>query len=160
MLSILLLIGKRRKSKTMIRRCVSIVICLCAFALSGMAQTDRGTITGTVSDASGAVIPGAMVEAKNTSTGAVYQAGSSETGNFTLPQLPVGTYELSATLPGFKKFVRPNLNVQIAQTLRIDVALEVGSAGEQVTVEAAAPLLKTESGEVSHVVSGDTLLNL
>jgi hypothetical protein len=144
----------------MIRRCLSIVVCLCVFALSAIAQTDRGTITGTVSDASGAVVPGVTVEAKNVSTGAVYQAGSSETGNFTLPQLPVGNYELSATLPGFKKFVRTNLTVQIAQTVRIDVMLEVGAAGEQVTVEAAAPLLKTESGEVSHIVNTDTLNNI
>src|SRR5262245_51292950 len=160
MLSILLLIGKRRKSKTMIRRCVSIVVCLCAFALSAIAQTDRGTLTGTVSDTSGAVVPGVTVEAKNVGTGNVYQAGSSETGNFTLPQLPVGTYELTATLPGFKKFVRPSLTVGLAQIVRVDVKLEVGAAGEQVTVEAAAPLLKTESGEVSHNVDLNALSNL
>jgi Carboxypeptidase regulatory-like domain/TonB dependent receptor len=144
----------------MISRCLSIVICLCAFALSAIAQTDRGTITGTVSDASGAVVPGVTVEAKNVGTGNVYQAGSSETGNFTLPQLPVGTYELSATLPGFKKFVRPNLTVGLAQIVRVDVKLEVGAAGDQVTVEAAAPLLKTESGEVSHNVDLNALSNL
>src|SRR5215831_3012488 len=160
MLSILLLIGKRRKSKTMIRRCLSIVVCLCLFALSAIAQTDRGTLTGTVLDASGAVVPGVTVEAKNVGTGTTYQAGSSETGNFTLPQLPVGTYELTATLPGFKKFVRQNLSVQVAQTVRVDIKLEVGAAGEQVTVEAAAPLLKTESGEVSHNINGDALNNL
>jgi len=144
----------------MTRHCFFIVTCLCVFALSAIAQTDRGTITGTVSDASGAVIPGATIEAKNVGTGAVYQAGSSETGNFTLPQLPVGTYELSATLPGFKKFVRGGLNVGLAQILRVDVRLEVGAAGEQVTVEAAAPLLKTESGEVSHNVDLAALSNL
>jgi hypothetical protein len=55
-------------------------------------------------------------------------------------------------LPGFKKFVRSNLLIQVAQTVRVDVTLEVGAAGEQVTVEAAAPLLKTETGEVSHNV--------
>src|SRR6185295_4292863 len=132
-------------------------VCFCTIALSALAQTDRGTITGTVSDATGAVIPGVAIEAKNVSTGAVYQAGSSETGNFTLPQLPAGTYELSATLPGFKRFVRSNLIIQVAQTVRVDVGLEVGGAGEQVTVEAAAPLLKTESGEVSHNVQIDTL---
>ena len=138
-------------------RCLLIGICLFAFAASALAQTDRGTITGTVSDASGAVIPGATIEAKNVATGATFQGGSSETGNFTLAQLPVGTYELSATLPGFKKFVRPGLVVQVAQILRVDVALEVGGAGEEVTVEAAAPLLKTESGEISANVSMDTL---
>src|SRR5262245_54667498 len=160
MLSIVWLIGKRRKSNTMIRRCLSIVVCLCLFALSAIAQTDRGTLTGTVLDASGAVVPGVTVEAKNVGTGNVYQAGSSETGNFTLPQLPVGTYELTATLPGFKKFVRANLVVGLAQTVRVDIKLEVGAAGDQVTVEAAAPLLKTESGEVSHNVDLSALSNL
>jgi hypothetical protein len=134
--------------------------CLCLFGLTGWAQSDRGTITGTVSDATGAVIPGAMIEAKNAGSGATYQAGTSETGNFTLAQLPVGTYEVSATLPGFKRFVRSNIIVGVAQTVRVDVALEVGQAGEQVSVEAAAPLLKTESGEISHNVQMDTLDSL
>jgi len=134
-----------------------IAVFICVSATVAFAQTDRGTITGTVSDATGAVIPGVMIEAKSVSTGAVYQAGSSETGNFTLPQLPVGTYELSAVLPGFKRFVRPNIIVGVAQVVRVDVSLQVGAAGEQVTVEAAAPLLKTESGELSHNVSTDTL---
>ncbi len=129
-------------------------------ALGAFAQTDRGTITGTVSDASGAVIPGAAIEAKNTGTGIVYTAGSSETGNYTLPQLPVGAYEVSVTLPGFKKFIRPNVEVGVAQTVRIDAAMQVGAAGESVTVEAAAPLLKTESGEVSHNINTDTLNSL
>jgi hypothetical protein len=137
-----------------------IAVFLLLSAVNALAQTDRGTITGTVSDATGAVIPGVTIEAKNAGTGAVYQAGTSETGNFTLPQLPVGTYEVSATLPGFKKFVRPNIIIQVAQTVRVDVTLEVGAAGEQVTVEAAAPLLKTESGEVSHNVSTDMLDSL
>src|SRR5262245_45044616 len=160
MLSILSLIGKRRKSKTMIRRCLSIVICLWAFALSAMAQTDRGTITGTVSDASGAVIPGATVSAKNTQTGLVYTAGSSETGNYTLPQLPAGTYEVTVEIPGFKKFVRGGVTVTGAQIVRIDAGLEVGANTEAITVEAAAPMLKTESGDISHNVSADTLSSL
>src|SRR4051794_40863786 len=89
-----------------------------------------GTITGTVADASGAVIPGVSIEAKNVATGATYQAGTSETGNFTLANLPAGNYEVSATLPGFKKFVRPNIVIQSDVVIRIDARLEVGAAGE------------------------------
>jgi len=103
------------------------------------------------------VIPGATVEARNVGTGAVYRAGSSESGNFTLAQLPAGTYEVSALLPGFKKFVRPGIIVQVAQIVRVDTTLEVGANTETVTVETAAPLLKTESGEMSHNVSTETL---
>src|SRR2546425_11835191 len=87
---------QRRKSM----RVLSLVLCIClVMALTAFAQTDRGTITGTVADATGAVIPGATVEARNVGTGAVYRAGSSETGNFTLAQLPAGTYEVSVLLP-------------------------------------------------------------
>ena len=130
------------------------------FTLAAWAQTDRGTITGSVSDATGAVIPGAEIEAKNVATGAVYQAGSSETGNYTLAQLPAGTYELSVTLPGFRKFVRPGIIVEVARVVRIDAALQVGAPTEAVTVEAESPLLKTESGEVSHNIATDQLNNL
>src|SRR5215831_958444 len=132
-----------------------LVSALCAFG-----QTDRGTITGTISDASGAVIPGATIQAKNTDTGLVYTAGSSETGNYTLPQLPAGNYEVTVELPGFKKFVRPGITIAATQIARIDGKLEVGANTEAVTVEAAAPLLKTESGEISHNVNADTLISL
>src|SRR5690242_21235234 len=131
-------------------RKLQLIAWLFVFSHAASAQTDRGTITGTVSDATGAVIPGATIEAKNVATGAVYQAGSSETGNYTLAQLPAGTYELSAGLPGFKKFVRSGVIVSVATVLRIDITLAVGAADESVTVEEASPLLKTESGEVSH----------
>jgi hypothetical protein len=143
-------------------RLKSFLICICilVFAGASFAQTDRGTITGAVSDSSGAVIPGVAIEAKNAQTGATYQAGSSETGNYTLAQLPAGTYEVSATLPGFKRFVRAGIIVSVAGVLRIDIALEVGAAGDSVTVEAASPLLKTESGEVSHNITSEQADNL
>jgi len=128
--------------------------------LAAFAQTDRGTITGTISDPAGAVVANAVVEAKNVATGAVYTAASSGTGNYTVAQLPAGNYELSVAVPGFKKYVRENLTVEVAGTLRIDAALEVGSAAESVTVEAAAPLLKTEGGEVASNISTSTLDDL
>ena len=130
------------------------------FALSTFAQSDRGTITGTVSDPAGAVVAAAAIEAKNVATGAVYQAASSATGNYTIAQLPAGAYQLSITVPGFKKFIRNGLVVEVAGTLRIDAALEVGTASESVTVTEVASQLKTEGGEVSHNVSTDTLNNL
>jgi len=117
-----------------------------------LAQTDRGTITGTVSDPANAVIANAVVEAKNVGTGTTFQAGTSGTGNYTLAQLPAGTYEVSASSPGFKKSVRPGIVVNVAATVRVDFQLEVGSAAESVTVSEEAPLLKTESGELSHTV--------
>src|ERR1051325_2292737 len=134
--------------------------CLLICACSAMAQTDRGTVTGTVADSSGAVIPGASITATNTQTTSKYETISTETGNFTLSQLPGGTYELAVELPGFKKYVRQGITVLAATTVRIDVALEVGAASEEVTVNADAPLLRTESGELSHNIRTEAVDNL
>src|SRR5438874_3780637 len=120
------------------------------FSSGAFAQTDRGTITGTVSDPAGALVPNASVEARNTQSGEVLRTATTGTGNYTIPQLPVGSYELSVTSAGFKKYVRPGIDVGVAQTVRWDVTLEVGASTETVTVNAEAPLLKTESGELSH----------
>ena len=83
-------------------RSPSIALChvacgLVAFGLAAFAQSDRGTITGTVSDPAGAVIGGAAVEARNVATDAVYPVATSATGNYTIAQLPAGNYELSVT---------------------------------------------------------------
>jgi hypothetical protein len=136
------------------------MFCLFLFSLAAFAQSDRGTITGTVSDTTGAVIPGVKVDAMNVETSARYETVSTETGNYTLPQLPSGLYQLSAELPGFKKYVRQGITVLVAQTLRLDVRLDVGSTGESVTVTEAAPLLKTESSEVAHNVNAEFLNNV
>jgi hypothetical protein len=141
-------------------RSLLIAVCIVAFVFVASAQTDRGTITGTVSDPAGAVVPAAAIEAKSVATGAVYQTASSTTGNYTIAQLPAGTYQMSITVPGFKKFIRTGLVVEVAGTLRIDASLEVGAASESVTVTEVAAQLKTEGGEVSHNVSTDTLNNL
>jgi len=126
---------------------VCVLLAVCVFA-----QSDRGTITGAISDPAGAVVANAPVQAKNLGTGAVYDGATSDTGNYTLLQLPPGAYQLTVTVPGFKKYARSGLTVEVAQTLRVDISLEVGSAAETVTVTESATLLRTESGELSHNV--------
>ena len=128
-------------------------IFLSARSFLALAQSDRGTITGTISDPAGAVVSNAAIQARNLGTGGLYDVVSTATGNYTLAELPAGTYEIAVTVPGFKKFVRQGLTIQVAQAVRIDIALEVGNATESVTVSAEAPLLKTESGELSHNVA-------
>jgi len=129
------------------------------FVVSGiaLAQGDRGTITGTVADPANAVVGGASIEAKNSESGATYTAATTETGNYTLAQLPAGTYQLTVTLPGFKKYLRQNVVVAATQTVRLDVELEVGAAEESITVSADVPLLSTESGEISHTIQAQRL---
>ncbi len=121
------------------------------------AQSDRATVTGTISDPAGAVVANAPIQARNLDTGAEYPAASTSTGNYTLSELPVGRYEITVAVAGFKKYLRQGLALQAAQTYRIDVMLEVGATSESVTVTEAAPLLKTESGELSHNVTNETL---
>ncbi len=134
--------------------------CLLLVASAGFAQSDRGTITGTIADPAGAMIPNASIEAQNTQTGAMYQTVTTATGNYTLAQLPAGIYQLTASMPGFKQFVRTGITVMVAATLRIDIQMEVGDISETVTVSADAPLLKTESGELSHNISTDRMNEL
>ena len=123
-------------------------------------ERPRDHITGTVTDSTGAVVARALIVARQLETGAMFQAAASATGNYTLSQLPTGTYELNVAVTGIKTFVRQNLLLPVAQTLRVDVVLEVGSRAESVTVSDAAPLLKTESGELSTNVTTESLDNL
>src|SRR5215813_6286519 len=99
---------------------LSAIVVFFAATFTLFAQSDRGAITGTISDPAGAVVASAMVEARNTGTGAVYPVASSGTGNYTIASLPAGTYDLTVTVAGFKKFVRPGLVIQAAQTIRVD----------------------------------------
>src|ERR1700728_4839311 len=93
-------------------RSLRTAFCLSFIALAAFAQTDRGTITGTVTDPAGAVVPNAPVEARNVATGAVYPVASSATGNYTVAEVPAGTYDLTVTVAGFKKYVRTGIVVE------------------------------------------------
>jgi hypothetical protein len=135
-------------------------VCLFLCALAAFAQGDRGSITGTIIDQQAAVIANAPVETRNVETGTTYQAATTATGNYTFAELPFGNYEVAVSVPGFKKYVRQNLTVQVAQTLRVDITLEIGSATEAVTVQAEASMLKTESGDVSTNINSETLRQL
>jgi len=142
------------------RSIVFMLIGLLLIAPAVFAQSDRGVITGAVTDPAGGMIPNVPIEAKNTGTGIVYKTASTATGNYTLPQLPVGPYQITASVAGFKQYIRTGITVVAAQTIRVDIPMEVGSISETVNVSAEAPLLKTESGEMSHNISSNTLNDL
>ena len=106
----------------------------CSIALFGQAGT--GTITGTVTDPTGALIPNASIEVTSTETNALYPTVSTETGAYSVPRLPPGSYSVTVTAAGFKKLTRTGLTVDAGQTLPLDLTLQVGSASESVTVSA------------------------
>ena len=114
---------------------------LCVFlaAAAAMAQSDRGSITGTVTDPAAAVVPAARIGARNVDTGAVTEGTTTATGNYTLASLTAGTYDVTVEAAGFKKLVQSGVKVQVAQTERLDFTLQVGVATESVTVTGEAP---------------------
>ena len=123
-------------------------------------QTGLATVTGTITDATGAVLASAPVTLKQLETGQVYRGASSETGNFTVAQLAIGDYDLTVSVPGFKTYAHTKFHLAANQIMREDVILEVGQTNESVTVTAEASLLKTESSEVSQNVTLSQLNNL
>jgi hypothetical protein len=128
--------------------------------ITALAQSERGTITGTVSDQANAIIPRATVRATNIETGVQYQSITTQTGDYTISQIPAGSYSLSMEAPGFNRFVQQGIRIYVAQTARIDVVLQVGGASESVTVTAQAPLLRTENAEQSSSITRETLNDL
>lgn len=143
----------------MIRRfVVSLMLSLCTPIL--LAQGDRGSIAGLVSDSSGGVIPGATIEAVNQATNLRADTVTTATGIYRLVALPIGRYTLTATVPGFQTYVRQDIQVQVNQTTTIDIALRVGQVAETVTVVGGAPLIQTESADVGLVVESKRFLDL
>ncbi|HWB85414.1 MAG TPA: TonB-dependent receptor [Bryobacteraceae bacterium] len=139
---------------------LSVSICALLLVAAAFAQNDRGTITGTVQDQALARVPNAAVVVTNTATGTEFRTVTTDTGNYTVPSLPAGVYEVSVQATGFKKATHEDVEVQVAQTDRIDFTLQVGSATETISVTAEAPLLKTESGEQSTIITGETINDL
>jgi hypothetical protein len=135
------------------------LVCLLVLASLAFGQGANGTITGTVTDPTGLAVPGANVEARNTDTGVVYSGASTGAGNYAIPNVPVGTYELTVKVPGFKAYAHTNLVMAAAQVLREDIPLQVGETSESVTVEAQASLLKTETGEQGDNVTVEQMID-
>jgi hypothetical protein len=125
-------------------------ICMLAMGLS--AQESRGQIIGRVSDPSGAVIPGATVRAVDTGTNVVTNATTSETGDFTLPFLVAGDYEVSVEVQGFKRFQRKGIAVRIQDSVSLNVTMQIGSNTESVEVTAELPVLESSTASMGQVV--------
>src|SRR5436305_7157165 len=105
-------------------------------AQSAFAQSDRGTITGTVADSTGALIPGAAITLTNDGTAARYDTVTSDTGNYTVPALPAGMYTLAVSHAGFSAYKQTGIHVQVAVTTRVDVVLQIGQSTQTVEVSA------------------------
>src|ERR1700733_3539993 len=123
------------------------------FSQLAFGQGGTGTITGTVTDPTGLSVAGANVQARNTETGVIYSGATTAAGNYTVPFQPDRPYEVAVTVSGFKTYTHTNLTIAAAQTLREDIALQVGATTESITVEAQASLLQAETGDLTHNVT-------
>ena len=130
------------------------------FSLAFVALAQEGTIVGTVTDASGAVVPNVKVTITNTDQNQSRDVMSNESGQFIAPSLGIGHYRIKAEVPGFKAFEKSDITLQVGDRFRADVKLEVGNTKESVTVEADAIAVKSESGEVSDVITGKEMTQI
>jgi hypothetical protein len=122
------------------------------FAVTAFAQVETGRVVGTIHDATGAVVPGATVSVTNTQTNVVSTAVSNDSGDFVVTELKPGSYKVMVAAPGFKKAEQPAFKLDVNQVVRMNVAMEIGSAEEKVEVTAAEPLIESQTSSVGQVI--------
>ena len=123
---------------------VILLATLLAVWLAGalVAQSNQGSISGTVLDSSGAVVPDVKITAKESASGTVYTAVSSSAGTYTFPNVRIGTYDVSAEYKGFKTAQSTGVMVQISTTTSLNITLSPGQISETVTVSGSAPTVQ------------------
>jgi len=121
---------------------------------------DNASVTGIVSDATGAVVANASISLTNTATGQIRQVTSNTAGAYLFPNVGVGRYTLEASVQGFQKYTKTDIQVNVDQTLKEDVSLKVGNTQETVSVEADALQVQSETNEVSNLISGQQVSQL
>jgi hypothetical protein len=127
--------------------------------LTARAQT-AASVSGRVQDASGAVLPGVLVTARQMNTGFERTATSDAEGRYALPSLPSGAYELRAELPGFRTLVRQGITLSVGDNVSVDLALEVGGVTEALTVTGETPAVNTRAGDLSYLVDARAIEQL
>src|SRR5271165_2382438 len=137
------------------------IVCFILSAATLVAQTFRGTILGSVTDPSGAVVAGAKVSAKNAGTGLERSTTTSADGSYSLPELPIGTYTVTVVQPGFQTFAATGVTVDVATERRVDAALKTGEVSTRVEVTAEdLPQIETTSDELGGVLTSTAIKDL
>lgn len=143
------------------KKIVSIVALMaCGLAAPLFAQSDRASITGTVKDASSAVVPGVEVRVTNLGTNVMQTTLTDNAGLYRVENLPIGRYAVSFAKTGFKRLDHGNITLLISQVAEVDVTLEVGSTTETVEVTTAPPILQTENTTVSTNLNSEAVSEL
>src|SRR6476469_4502492 len=139
---------------------IAVTLCI-LLSIPAFGQTSNATLGGTVSDSTGALIPGVSITATNTGTGVVTTVISNEAGAYQFASLQPGTYKVSSELGGFQTQVYNNVALGISQQVRLNFALQVGGVAQSVEVTVAADtLLATSSSSVGSVLSDSRIKDL
>src|SRR5437867_2255164 len=139
---------------------VSGLLLLILFASLSFAQLDTGTISGMVADQTGAAVPGASVAIKHIETGVVRQLVTNEAGRYEAVALPVGTYEVTASLAGFQTFVRGGIGLTVGRNAVVDMALRVGDVTEAITITAETSQVETTTATVTQLIDERKVLEI
>jgi len=142
------------------RKTACLIVLLAGLALPAYAQRTTATIRGTVTDSTGAVVPGANVTARSEETGFARSTLTNSAGVYSFPELPLGTYTVEVALSGFKTSVVKGVALNVADDRGVNVRLETGTLTENVTVEVPAVAVKTIGGEVAGLVTGEQVREL
>jgi carboxypeptidase family protein len=137
-----------------------LVLLLCALPAAALAQQETATISGTITDATGASVPNAVVIVTNVQTGISVRTEATEAGTYVVPSLRPGDYSIAVESKGFQKTVRTGVTLQVAQVARIDVTLQTGALTESVEVVAATPLLDTLTSSRGSVIDQKKIVEL
>ena len=137
-----------------------LVVSLLALSLTAYAQVERGTITGAVTDSKGSAIPGATVRVVEESTSQTVELQTDSAGEYTAGNLTPGAYTVQVEKAGFAGHVNKGFVIQVFQTARLDVVLNVGTVTESVQVTSALPLLQSENASVGQVISTQAINEL
>ncbi len=136
----------------------AIVLYTFSVNIASAQQTGSATLVGTITDSTGARVPGAQVAVVNVDMAFRSETKSNAEGDYYVPYLRPGAYRITVDAGGFKRFVRDGVVLRTAEMPRVDIVLEVGATSEQITVTAAAPLLATETATAGAIIGSSTIL--
>ncbi|MCX6636662.1 MAG: TonB-dependent receptor [Acidobacteria bacterium] len=142
------------------RKCFSLLLVVLALSCAASGQEVRASLTGTVTDSTGAAVAGAAVNVTSLATNAVATAKSNESGSFLTSYLAPGQYQMTVEAAGFKKFIRQNIVLQAGDRVRLDVSLEVGELTTSVTVSESVSQLQTETSTRSQTLASEIIANV
>ena len=137
----------------------ALLLVVCQGVVFGQAGS-TGTIVGTITDTTGAVIPDATIVVRHLETNFSHTQTSGAAGGYRFPYIPAGNYEVRATMESFRASVVPDVKLDVGSTFRVDFVLELGQVTETIEVAAAAPTIQTDEASVGHLVEEKRIVEL